>query len=104
MKPTRQQPQRWRQLPPQAFQRHWAGYALAKQPYRFGSRDCFERVQRSSERADQYQFQGFLSSRDDELPEQLSTDFPQRWHVEEFFKFNPALGWQRSGPLNLNIR
>jgi hypothetical protein len=104
MKPTRQQQQRWRQLPPQAFQRHWAGYALAKQPYRFGSRDCFELVQRSGERADQYQFQGFLSSRDDELPEQLSTDFPQRWHVEEFFKFNQALGWQRSGTLNLNIR
>lgn len=104
MKPTRQQQQRWRQLPPQAFQRHWAGYALAKQPYRFGSRDCFELVQRSGERADQYQFHGFLSTRDHELLEQLSTDFPQRWHVEEFFKFNQALGWQRSGTLNLNIR
>jgi len=104
MKPTRHQQQRWQQLPAQAFQRYWAGYALAKQPYRFGSQDCFELVQRSGEQAANYRFQGFLSTRDDAQLEQLSTDFPQRWHVEEFFKFNQALGWNRSGTLNLNIR
>ena len=26
------------------------------------------------------------------------------WHIEEFFKFNQALGWHRAGTLNLNIR
>lgn len=104
MKPARHQQERWRGLPGQAFQPYWAGYALAKGPYRFGSRDCFELVQRSGERAQEYQFHGFLSTRDDALLEQLSRDFPQRWHVEEFFKFNQALGWQRSGTLNLNIR
>ena len=104
MKPTRQQQQRWRGLPPQAFTRQWAGYALARQPYRFGSQNCFELVQRSGERPAEYQFQGFLSTRDEAQLEQLTADFPQRWHVEEFFKFNQALGWQRSGTLNLNIR
>ena len=104
MKPTRQQQQRWRGLPPQAFTRHWAGYALAVQPYRFGSQDCFELVQRSGERPAEYQFQGFLSTCAEAQLEQLTADFPQRWHVEEFFKFNQALGWQRSGTLNLNIR
>ena len=34
----------------------------------------------------------------------LTRDFPDRWHIEEFFKFNQALGWDRSGSLNLNIR
>jgi hypothetical protein len=34
----------------------------------------------------------------------LTVHYPQRWHVEEFFKFNQALGWQRAGTLNLNIR
>ena len=34
----------------------------------------------------------------------MSAEFPQRWHIEEFFKFNQALGWQRAGPLNLDIR
>ena len=104
IKPSRHHQARWRGLPPQAFARHWAGYALATQPYRFGSQDCFELVQRSGEEAAQYQFQGFLSTRAQAPLEQLTTDFPQRWHVEEFFKFNQALGWQRSGTLNLNIR
>jgi hypothetical protein len=95
---------RWRQLPPEAFTPHWAGYALAIQPYRFGSREAFEVVQRSGERAADYQFQGFLSTRAEAPCEQLTSQFPQRWHVEEFFKFNQALGWQRGGTLNLNIR
>lgn len=34
----------------------------------------------------------------------MTRDYPQRWHVEEFFKFNQALGWHRAGTLNLNIR
>jgi len=34
----------------------------------------------------------------------LTVHYPQRWHIEEFFKFNQALGWHRAGTLNLNIR
>ena len=104
MKPTRRQQQRWHQLPPEAFTRHWAGYALAQPPYRLGTRACVALVQRSLERPADYQYQGFLSTREREGLEQLTTDFPERWHVEEFFKFNQALGWQRAGTLNLNIR
>ncbi len=104
MKPSPHQQQRWRQWPPEAFTPQWAGYALAKQPYRFGSRDCFEVVQRCGERAQEYVFDAFLTTRPRAELEQLTRDFPQRWHVEEFFKFNQALGWQRSGTLNLNIR
>ena len=88
MKPTRHQQQRWRQLPPESFTPHWAGYALTRQPYRFGSFDCFEVVQRCGERPDQYQFDGFLTTRPRDHLQQLTRDFPQRWHVEEFFKFN----------------
>src|SRR3954471_14589624 len=29
---------------------------------------------------------------------------PKRWHVEEFFNSNQALGWDRAGTCNLNIR
>jgi hypothetical protein len=104
MKSSRHHLNRWRALPPEAFTPHWAGYALAIQPYQFGSREVFEVVQRSGERAADYQFQGFLSTRAEAPCEQLTRDFPQRWHVEEFFKFNQALGWQRGGTLNLNIR
>ena len=74
MKSSRHQQQRWRQLPSEAFVRHWAGYALTQQRYRFGSRDCWELVQRSGERADQYEFHGFLSTRHDGQLEQLTRD------------------------------
>jgi Transposase DDE domain len=95
---------RWRALPESAFQRHWAGYALARSPYLFGAHQCVELIQRCGENPADYQFKGFLSTRDRDDLQQVSADFPQRWHVEEFFKFNQALGWQRAGTLNLNVR
>lgn len=104
MKAPRQQRARWQRMPAEDFQRRWAGYALAKHPYRLGEQDCFEIVQRSGERPEEYEFKAFLSTRDREELAQLTLDFPQRWHAEEFFKFDQALGWQRAGTLNLNIR
>ena len=104
MKSHRSHQARWHGLPEAVFQRHWAGYALAQQSYRFGAHECVELVQRSGERPTDSQFKGFVSTRPRDGLEQLSTDFPQRWHVEEFFKFNQALGWQRAGTLNLHIR
>jgi hypothetical protein len=104
MKTTQHQREHWRRILPEQFQRQWAGYAIAQAPYRFGTQDAVELVQRSGERPEQYEFKGFLSTRERQGLEQLSTDFPQRWHVEEFFKFNQALGWQRAGTLNLHIR
>src|SRR5438132_12592865 len=34
----------------------------------------------------------------------LSRDYPKRWHIEEFFNANQALGWKRAGTQNLHIR
>ena len=34
----------------------------------------------------------------------LTRDFPDRWHIEEFFRFEQDLGWKRAGTLNLNVR
>jgi hypothetical protein len=34
----------------------------------------------------------------------MTEDFPKRWHVEEFFNAHQALGWDRAGTCNLNIR
>jgi hypothetical protein len=93
----------------------WAGSAstassaelalrLALQPWCFGQRKLFQFIQRCGERPEACQFKAFVSTRDSEEVEQLSRDFPQRWHVEEFFKFNQGLGWQRAGTLNLHVR
>jgi hypothetical protein len=34
----------------------------------------------------------------------LTVDYPKRWHAEEFFNAHQALGWDRAGTMNLNIR
>jgi hypothetical protein len=45
-----------------------------------------------------------LSTTDrDEVP-LLTEEFPKRWHIEEFFNADQALGWKRGGTMNLNIR
>jgi len=49
-------------------------------------------------------YQGFLGTVRLAEEQTLTKDYPQRWHVEEFFKFDEALGWHRTGTLNLNIR
>ena len=51
-----------------------------------------------------YYFKSFLATADRDEVQDLTVHYPQRWHLEEFFKFNQALGWHRAGTLNLNIR
>jgi hypothetical protein len=97
-----------RDLPPETFVPRWAGYATTKLPYTPAhsskSGPFSQYVQRTGERADQYRFKAFLSTRDGDEVEALTGDFPKRWHVEEFFNTHQALGWDRAGTCNLNIR
>ena len=96
-----------RSIPPDAFVRQWIGYATAAVPFTFGEKGapplwCF--AQRSGESTDSFSYKGFIcTSRRDEL-DALSSDFPKRWHVEEFFNLYQDLGWKKAGTLNLNIR
>jgi len=96
-----------RKGPEEAFTRHWAGYATAKQPYgltRSHQSPYYQFVQRKGEQPSDYDFKGFLCTRDRNELEDLSSHYPQRWHIEEFFKNDQALGWQRAGTMNLHIR
>jgi hypothetical protein len=98
---------RWSQVPAAQFTEHWPGYATARQPYHFKAEPealYHEYVQRSGLRQQDYHYQGFLGTAELARVPTLTKDYPQRWHVEEFFKFNQALGWHRAGTLNLNIR
>jgi hypothetical protein len=101
---------RCKQIPATDFTEHFPGYATATRPYRFKEHpDCadylyYELVQRSGVKKKDFSFQSFLqTSRRCEV-QTLTKDYPKRWHVEEFFKFNQALGWHRAGTLNLNVR
>jgi len=92
-------------IPEDQFRRRWAGYATAKVPYQMkqGGR-YFQFVERTGERAEDWRYQGFLSTTDRDEVDALTIEFPKRWHVEEFFNANQALGWKRGGTMNLNIR
>ncbi len=96
-----------RNVSEESFTRHWAGYATAKQPYavtRSHKGPYHQFIQRQGEHPSDYDFKGFLCTRDRDELENLSSHYPQRWHIEEFFKNDQALGWQRAGTMNLHIR
>jgi hypothetical protein len=98
---------RIRSVPPQEFTPGWAGFATAKQPYQLTHSDAeplYLLIQRCGERPQEYEFKGFLSTADPDEVDTLTLDYPKRWHVEEFFNANQALGWCRAGTLNLHIR
>jgi Transposase DDE domain len=94
-------------LPSEMFQPRWAGYATAKRTYTPQDSQAgpfYQYVQRQGERSEDYRFNAFLSTRDGNEVEELTEEFPKRWHVEEFFNAHQALGWKRAGTCNLNIR
>ena len=98
---------RWADLPPADFTPQWPGYATTTQPYHFQNDPTalyHELVQRSGATQKDFYFQGFLSTAQRAELSTLTRDYPKRWQVEEFFKSNQALGWHRTGTLNLNVR
>lgn len=97
---------RFQQIPEQDFQRQWAGLALAVLPRQRpeGLPPVYELVQRCGERPGDYTYKGFWSTTEDLPEEQLTVEFPQRWHIETFFHDHQQLGWKRAGTQNLNIR
>ena len=89
------------------FTEQWAGFATVQRPFHFHGHaelPLVEFIQRSGARPADYLFEAFLSTASrPELPT-LTEDYPERWHIEEFFKQHQALGWDRAGTLNLNVR
>ena len=94
-------------IPAEDFTRHWAGYATARRPYPMPngeSESCYQYLQRTGERPADWHFKAFASTVNGDEVESLTVGFPKRWHIEEFFNAYQALGWDRGGTLNLNIR
>lgn len=94
-------------LPPEQFQRRWAGYATTRLPYLLTNGQTgpmYQFVQRLGEKPADWTFKAFLSTSDRDETEAMTQDYPCRWHIEEFFNTNQALGWNRAGTQNLNIR
>jgi hypothetical protein len=108
LRQTKSLRQHYRALPQECFDRKWAGYAIATEsfyPRRTTCKDpCYRYIQRSGEKAQEYHFKAFgCTGQRPEVPA-LTVEFPDRWHIEEFFRFDQHLGWNRAGTLNLHIR
>jgi len=108
MQITRHVRQQMASIPRADFIPRWVGLATATQPYTMKRSRCdhpyYQYVQRTGERPDDWYFKPFLSTAACDAVELLTQEFPKRWHVEEFFNANQALGWQRAGTMNLNVR
>jgi hypothetical protein len=108
LRATKNLRQHYREVASDRFTRHWAGFATATETFRPEgsalSEPCYRYIQRTGERVADYHFKGFACTRQRPEVAALTQDFPDRWHIEEFFRFDQDLGWKRAGTLNLNIR
>ncbi len=89
------------------FTEQWAGFATAQRTTTFKSAPDLpltEFIQRSGAAGTKPSYQSFLATCARDEVNVLTKDYPERWQIEEFFKFNQALGWNRAGTLNLNVR
>jgi hypothetical protein len=94
-------------ISPESFTRHGIGYATLQRPYRPPSSNTqpySQTVQRLGEKNGQYEFNAFLCTDHDIPVDESVQQYPKRWHCEEFFNTDQALGWHRAGTHNLNIR
>ena len=94
-------------IPYEEFTRHWAGYATTKRLYSFkqsGGGPYHQFIQREGEDPDQCLIKAFLCTSDRDEVEDMGEHYPDRWHIEQFFKNDQDLGWKVAGTRNLHIR
>jgi len=94
-------------LPDAAFTPRWAGFATTKTP--FGLEDSAAEpallfVQQEGEPPGPTTRRAFLCTADRPEADDLAQHYPLRWHAEEFFNLDDALGWDKARTLNLHIR
>jgi hypothetical protein len=84
----------------------WAGFALAETIFNFdGHSERFRLIaQRTGERKDDFKYSAFITTSDKSAKTLVCKDYDRRWSVEEFFRFENAMGLNRAATLNLNIR
>jgi hypothetical protein len=89
-----------------SFTRLWPGYATAESVYQLRNQDEPMRtvVQRTGEREQDFDYKPFVTTSALEPEKLMTLIYPERLNIEEFFRNEGALGWNRAGTFNLNIR
>jgi hypothetical protein len=92
--PLRQTPalqRHYQSSPPEAFIPHWAGFAIATEPFlprrSTLAQPCARYIQRAGESPQSYHFKGFCSSRPRPEVPALTSDFPKRFNFKLDFRF-----------------
>lgn len=86
------------------YKPQWAGYAVAESEYKIRDEKLRLIVQRTGEKDNHYDYKPFLTTSTMNATDLMTLIFPQRWDIEEFFKMEESLGWNRASTLNMNIR
>lgn len=90
------------------YKEYWPGYYIGTSSFRFGDdRSIPEQlliVQRQGLKQTEFEYKAFISTRKENVVEMLTTEFPTRWTIEEYFKYEGSLGWNKALTQNLNIR
>ena len=89
-----------------AYEKKWAGYALAETTFNFaGHKEKYRLIcQREGEMEQYYKYKTFLTLSNKPATLLLSELYQERWSIEEFFNFEGAMGFNRASTFNLNIR
>jgi hypothetical protein len=98
---------RLQQIAAEQFTRRWVGYATLRRAHTATKPKGYTLpmlVQRFGEPPGECKFNAFVCTGERDEMEALTDDYPKRWHVEEFFNREQALGWERAGTQSLNIR
>lgn len=90
------------------YNEYWPGYSIGTSKIRFcDDKDIPEQlliIQRQGERESEYDYKPFLTTRRKGVVKMLTEEFPTRWTIEEYFKYEGSLGWDKASTQNLNIR
>ncbi|MCX7045537.1 MAG: hypothetical protein NTX50_08655, partial [Candidatus Sumerlaeota bacterium] len=94
------------QLDPSLFTPRWAGFATAMQPYRMrqGQRDYHQIIQRTGERADEYQYKAFLATRPGGEAEALTQHYEDLPAILARDHIDPHVPWLYNFKLDFRFR
>jgi len=89
-----------------AYQMIWSGYYVAQTEINFSKSKTKYRliIQREGERPEDYSYKSFLTISKKPAIELLTERYIERWSIEEFYKSEGAMGFDRASTFNLNVR
>jgi len=89
-----------------AYKPKWAGFAIAETDFCFAhdARKYRLIAERTGETTDNYSYNAFITTSNQDAIQLICNNYDKRWSVEEFFRFENDMGMNRASTFNLNVR